>query len=143
MGLMPVLQGALLCDAAHDYGGLVSILGGFVSVTFARQLPTPASIWFAGRVGWAPEELTEPHTMLVRATGPDGVHLGEVLATLTPDAVQRGAGLQFPELASGINLVFPFPFPLLTEGIHWVTLFVDDQEMAALPMKVILQPPAA
>ena len=29
---MPMLQAALLCDAAQDYQGKISVLGGFVSI---------------------------------------------------------------------------------------------------------------
>jgi hypothetical protein len=46
-----------------------------------------------------------------------------------------------PDLASGLNLVFPFPFIVTAEGMYWVDLIVDGDLLSALPLKVILQQP--
>jgi hypothetical protein len=69
---MPTLQGALLCDAARDYNGLVSVLGGFVSILVVPDLPVPAPVMFAGRVGFSNEELLEEHHIVVKARREDG-----------------------------------------------------------------------
>jgi len=138
---MPVLQGALLCDAAHDYGGLVSILGGFVAAMYVPQLPVPAPVWFAGRVAFFAEEMDQPHDLLVAAYSPDNALLGEVRGTVDANADLRASAI--PEIAAGVNVVFPFPFPIFREGIHWVSFSVDGDELVRLPLKAIVgRPPA-
>lgn len=137
---MPILQGALLCDAAHDYSGKVSILGGFVAATYVPRLPVPAAVVFAGRVGFSREETTDAHELLVQAWAPDETTLlGQVGATLAANPPRPTN--EIPELVSGVNLVFPFPFPLVAEGVHWVALSVDGAEFSRLPLKVILGRP--
>ena len=64
---MPILNGALLCDAAHDYNGLVSILGGFVNILYVAGFPTPVPIWYAARVAFDAEEVrTEEREIVVQ-----------------------------------------------------------------------------
>ena len=75
---MPYLSGAVICDAARDYGGKVSILGGFVNIVHAPAFPIAAPIWFAGRVAFDAEEATRPHVILVRARSEAGETLAEV-----------------------------------------------------------------
>jgi hypothetical protein len=139
---MPILNGALLCDAAHDYNGRVSILGGFINILNVPGFPFPAPIWYAARVAFSAEEVVvEEREMIVRARDPANQILAEVRAHLRRDdeLVRRAAAV--PDLASGTNLVFPFPFIVAAEGIYWVDLIVDGELLSALPLKVILQQP--
>lgn len=142
---MPILQGALLCDAAHEYSGLVSILGGFVSATLVGAFPAHASIYFAGRVAFAEDELDRPHTIVVTAENEDGLILGEVRAAMPAGAarVVPAGAVPIPEIASGANLCFPFPFPLTRPGMYWVVLRVDGDDLVRLPLKVMLADPAS
>lgn len=132
---MPVLQGALLCDSAHDYGGLVSILGGFASILRISNFPAISGVWFAGRVGIEHDEARRPHEVVVRAVTDGGDELGRVTARMPP---QDPSSLPEPELMGGLNLVFPLPFHITGPGMHWVELTVDGQPpLARLPLKVI------
>jgi hypothetical protein len=136
---MPILNGALLCDAAHEYNGLVSILGGFVNILYVGTFPAPAPIWYAARVAFDAEEAQEDeHAILVTAYGPEGEMLAQVRGNL--QRIEQPPNAQ-PDLASGMNLVFPFPFIVGREGMHWVELTVNDVSLSRLPLKVIGQQP--
>lgn len=132
---MPVLQGALICDSAHDYNGLVSVLGGFVGVIQVQRIPVPASIWFAGRVGFTSEEATEAHELVVRvvADGSDAP-LAEVRGSVGPQDTSK---FLVPEQMGGVNLVFPLPFQIEHLGAFWVELKVDGDLFSRLPLQVI------
>jgi len=139
---MPILQGALICDAAHEYNGLVSVLGGFVNVINAGELPTLAPIWYAARVGFWANEIDIDHEVVVRAEGPDGETLAEVRGQMT--RIGQVPTIVAPELTLGVNLVFPLPFPIVREGMYWIELRVDgEQAISRLPIKVILNRPPA
>jgi hypothetical protein len=139
---MPILNGALLCDAAHDYNGLVSILGGFVNILYVAGFPTPVPIWYAARVAFDAEEVrTEEREIVVRARDVADQTLAEVRAHLQRDEELARRAEAMPDLASGLNLVFPFPFIVTAEGMYWVDLIVDGDLLSALPLKVILQQP--
>ena len=60
---LPYIQGALLCHAAADYGGKVSVLGGFIGGIYTAQFPMPAPIHFAGRMAFDDEEVREAHDL--------------------------------------------------------------------------------
>ncbi len=141
---MPILNGALLCDAAKEYNGLVSILGGFVNIMNVPVLPVPAPIWYAARVGFtAEEQLVERREILVRARDPEGQTLAEVRAHLQRDEIRAAqAASQAPEIAAGVNVVFPFPFTIASEGVYWVDLIVDGVSLSSLPLRVNLLQPA-
>jgi hypothetical protein len=131
---MPVLQGALLCDAAREYNGLVSILGGFVSTVGVQTLPIPAPIWFAGRIAFRADEVDVAHQISVTATDDAGNELARINGGMPP---QNPAQLPVPELMGGINLIFPIPFPIMALGLYWVELVVDGVSLARLPLMVI------
>jgi hypothetical protein len=140
---MPILNGALLCDAAHDYNGLVSVLGGFINILNVPGFPVPAPIWYAARVAFsADEQLVEQREIIVRARDPRDQVLAEVRARLQrDDARVAQAAVLAPELAAGVNLVFPFPFPIASEGMYWVDLIVDGVTLSSLPLRVNLAQP--
>jgi hypothetical protein len=131
---VPFLQGALLCDSAREYNGLVSVLGGFVSIIQTPQLPITAPIWFAGRVGFATGELLEPHQIVIKADyeGRDALAQAEVRLS-----GPTGAPVPHPELAMGINVVLPMPFLIANEGMYFVEMTVDGQMLVRLPLKVV------
>jgi hypothetical protein len=131
---MPVLQGALLCDAARDYNGLVSILGGFVTIVTVDALPIPAPVWFAGRVGFHSDEVGVSHELVVRAEDEANNELARIVSTMPP---QNPATLPAPDLLGGVNLAFPLPFPIMAPGLYWVELSVDGTSLVRLPLKVI------
>jgi hypothetical protein len=140
---MPILNGALLCDAAHDYNGLVSILGGFINIVNVSALPVMAPIWYAARVGFdVDEQQIERREIIVRARDSRNQTLAEVRAHLRRDEIRAAqAASQAPELVAGVNLAFPFPFPIVAEGVYWVDLLVDGELLSALPLRVnLLQP---
>ena len=136
---MPILQGAVLCDAATtDSSGKVSLLGGFVSALGVPQTPWPAPIHFAGRVGFDRDEVASEHVVIVSVEAPDGGTAAEVTLRVAP---QDPESLPFPELAGGVNLVMPLPFPITQEGIYFIQLAVDGTPMARLPLKVMVGMP--
>jgi hypothetical protein len=138
MDRMPVLNGALLCDAARDYNGLVFILGGFVNVLQVTELPIPAPVSYAARVSFASDE-PGPHRAIVQVKGPDGTILGTVIGE-TEALPTQGGRVEIPELGNGLNMVFPMPFPVLVEGMHWVELEVDGVSLSSLPLMVVRVP---
>lgn len=135
---MPILQGALLCDAAREYNGLVSVLGGFISVLYVRQLPAPAPVWFAGRVGFSLDELDRPHRIVVEAHfgAASAIPLARAEISLTPPE-GSATPVPHPELASGMNVVSPMPFLMAQEGMYRVGLTVDEVLLVELPLKVV------
>jgi hypothetical protein len=131
---VPILQGALLCDSARDYNGLVSVLGGFVSIVQAPQLPMAAPIWFAGRVGLTNEELRQEHRIEVTAESDSG----EVLAHIEWRLLgPTGAPVPHPDLTTGFNVVTPMPFPVKEVGMYWIGMKVDEEPLVRLPLKVV------
>ena len=134
---MPTLHGAVLCDAAKEYTGKVSILGGFVSVVGSAAFPFVCPISFAGRVGFHLDELDRPHTIFVRMERDED---GELLAELRGDVpAGRPAQVEHPDLAIGVNLVHPLPVGIDRPGLYWVTLRVDeDVDLVRLPLKVVV-----
>ena len=134
---MPILQGALLCDAAREYQGLASILGGFISILNVQTFPAMAPIWFAGRVGFSLEELPQDHLIVVTASFDDGSELARAQLRLTapPGGLPT---LPHPELAVGVNAIFPLPFPMTREGLHWIDMTVDGISLVKLPLKIML-----
>ena len=135
---MPFLQGALLCDSAADYGGKVSILGGFVSIIYVQMFPTPAPIQFAGRVAFSDEEARQPHTIVIRAKNAEDEVIAEIRGETPPGDPST---LAAPELMGGLNIVVPMPFPIMHPGLFQVELLVDDQLFVSLPVKVTDQIP--
>jgi hypothetical protein len=135
---VPVLQGALLCDAARDYGGKVSVLGGFVSILWVPQLNIPAHIWFAGRIGFSAAEARHPHAIQIEVVNENGDQLASVTASMPAhDPSQWNE----PELMGGGNLVTPLPFPIRNYGIHFVKLTVDGgPTLVELPLMVRQSP---
>lgn len=110
-------------------------------MTSAAELPALAPIWFAARVGFDEREIATPHEILVRAEDPSGATIAEIRGRFVPpsDPVRNPE----PELALGLNLVFPFTIPIAAEGVHWVELRVDDEPaLVRLPLKVKRHPPA-
>lgn len=134
---MPVPQGALLCDSAQDYGGKVSILGGFVSMIFPPALPVVAPIYFAGRLAFTDAEVTREQIIWVRAIGPDGQQLAEIRGEYNPQPIQNPV----PELMIGANVVVPFPFPIQQYGMYRVEMSVnEDPPLVSLPLLVVDRP---
>lgn len=134
---MPILQGALLCDAAREYNGLVSVLGGFISILRLRQIPVPAPVWFAGRVGFAADELSRQHLIVVEAHfGSGRPPLAHAEIRLIPPET-GAAEAPYPDLATGLNVILPMPFLIAQEGMYSVGLTVDDVSLVQLPLKVV------
>jgi hypothetical protein len=128
----------LLCDSAADYGGKVSILGGFVSLIYVQTFPTPAPIQFAGRVAFTNEEARQPHTVVIRAKNPEDEVIAEVRGEIPPG---DPSNLPAPELMGGLNVVVPMPFPIAGPGLFQVEFLVDDLLFVSLPVKVTDQIP--
>jgi hypothetical protein len=132
-------MGALLCDAAHEYNGLVSVLGGFVSLLNVAQLPAVSLITFAARVGFGSDELNVAHEITLIVSAPDSTHLVEVQARLS---LTSGAVVLHEDMAQGVNLIIPLPFGIAAPGVFWVELFIDGEgPMVRLPLKVVMQAP--
>jgi len=137
---MPYLQGAVICDAAREYEGKVSILGGFVSGVASPVYPVAAPIWFAARVAFEFEEFAHEHDLVVQAkSGTDEV-LAEVRAQMPGNQNPRAP--LGDDMLPGVNLVVPLPFPIREAGMYWVELTVDGDLFSRLPFKAISPPPA-
>jgi hypothetical protein len=134
---MFILQGAVICDAARDYGGKVSILGGFVSILWPTQLGIPAPIWFAGRVAFSHDELDRPHSLQIIIKNDQDAELARVTGEMP---IQDSTQLPTQELMGGTNLVLPLPFPMLSYEMHWIELWVDNVSLVRLPL-LLKQPP--
>jgi hypothetical protein len=126
-----------LCDAAREYQGLASILGGFISILKVKSLPAVAHVWFAGRVGFSEAELLQDHLIVVTVSHDSGPELARAqLQLIRPP--QGITASPHPELAVGVNTIFPLPFPIQQEGLHWVEMTVDDINLVRLPLKILL-----
>jgi len=131
---VPVLQGALLCDSAKEYNGLVSVLGGFVSILNVPSLPALSPVVFAGRVGFSIAETKNPHHIRIVVTSDNGV-LAEVVGSVPPLDPKT---VFDPEFAVGMNLIFPLPVQFDQAGMYWFELTIDEDLMVRLPLKVNL-----
>lgn len=132
---MPRLEAALLADNAQDYGGKVSILGGFVSMLNVPGIPFAYVVQFVGRVSFSREDLEVPHHVQVSVTD-DGANAIFTANLELPPApgVQDGVFVE-----KGQNLLVPLLLNIEAPGIYVVVLEVDGEELAQLPLQVAVR----
>jgi hypothetical protein len=134
------VEGFLLCDSAHDYGGRVSALGAFVSVIQARALPTFYQVGLVVRVAWPYDEFGDGHMLAVefRYDADD-----ELIARVEAGTAPHEPEARHPDLPIGVNLVAPIGLHLRRPGMYSVRLIIDGTEASDLrrPLKVVTELP--
>ncbi len=129
---MPSLDFALLCNAAMEHNGLVSILGGGFDRVSAPQWPINIPVTVASRVVWEEGELGVPHIVRVQVTHSDGEQLARVEGTTIP---QREPGMD-PGRPIGSMLVLVLPLQFRREGDYAVSIALDAHPLKELPLVV-------
>lgn len=130
---MPYLHAAFLCDSAADYGGKVSVLGGFISLFNCQDLPSAGLVHFVGRVAFDSSEVRQSHKFSVSVVDPSGEVMFSVTSTVVPTQVVQDDEIK---LHQGLNLILPLALTFNVLGVHWVKLEVDGVSMAELPLQV-------
>jgi len=133
-GIMAILQSALLCDAAKDYQGKVSILGGFVGACYVNVTPGLALITLAARVGLEEDEMVESHQIRMRVLGPSGDTLADMQGELRIDLK---TAVRIDGVRMGINIIQPIAVPFTDYGINQIEFHFDGQLLSSLPLSIL------
>ncbi len=133
--LVPILQSAFLANAAQvDQSGLVSVLGAFVEVANAPQLPARHQLWLVAR--YALEEgdagPAVPLALIVEHT--DGERLLRIDATFP---VSDTPPNRDPEIPVTVQLVLPFALEFRRQGLYHVRLLYNGEQILNLPLRVL------
>lgn len=136
---MAILQSALLCDAAKDYLGKVSILGGFVGACYSNVTPGLALITLAARVGLEEDEMVENHRLRMRVLGPSGDTIADMQGEIRIDLE---SAVQIDGVRMGINIIQPIAVPFTDYGINQIEFHFDDQLLSSLPLSILPIPAA-
>jgi hypothetical protein len=131
-GPMPFLEAALLCDNAQDYGGKVSILGGFVSIWNCSTFPSDGLPFFVGRVAFDGQV---PHSFTISVSDPQSEVIFTASAQVGPSASPKLEGIW---VAQGLNIVLPIPINFSEAGMYLVKIEVDGVELHQLPLQAVL-----
>jgi hypothetical protein len=138
---MPLsVEAFFLSDAAHDYSGRVSVLGAFVNLIHARELPAIHQLFVVARLAWPYEEIGLGHQAAIEiwdeAVEQRLVRFGGELPQHEPDAPHA-------DLPVGVNLVAPLAVQLQHDGLYSVRLVVDGDEVVDVrrPLKVVVVGP--
>ena len=131
---MAILQSALLCDAAKDYQGKVSILGGFVGALYTNTTPGLALITFAARVGLEEDEMVERHQLRMKVVGPKD----DVIADMQGDLlIDLASAVPIDGVRTGINIIQPIAVPFTDYGINRIEFHFDGQLLSSLPLSIL------
>lgn len=131
----------LLCDAAHQMGGKLYILGGGWSLVLYQGQPLSMALAVKLAVPWsqANEELAV-HALLEDDDG-DGIDLGAgpieargQMEVGRPPGMKRGTPIDAP-------FVLPFAGLSLDPGGYVWSLKVNGKVRARTPFRVLAQPP--
>ena len=131
---MAILQSALLCDAAKDYLGKVSILGGFVGAFYTNSTPGLALITFAARVGLEEHEMVEQHQFRMRILGPNSDTVADMQGVLSIDLA---SGTQIDGVRTGINIILPVAVPFSDYGMNHVEFHFGGLLLSSLPLSIL------
>lgn len=131
---------AMLADSAQfTPDGRLWMLGGDIDTIYARTLPARHPVLtVVFKVLFTPEECEKEHTVRITLTNPEG-------ATITPDEALSFVPHASPErpgedVGVGLPAVILGPeFHLL--GTHVCHIWVDDQEVSQLPLRIVPAPP--
>jgi hypothetical protein len=134
---MAKLEAAVLANSALDHGGVVSMLGAFVSRVGGPEFPVRSQLFFVGRVQWEDADYGTHVVMLLRVEHSlDGEQLARFEATMFVDPEFRTAPGVDPQMPIGSNLVLPLFMEFRRAGMYLVTLTVNGEPLAELPLKV-------
>ena len=122
---------AMLCSSALQHGGLVSILGGGLDRVSGPQLPMQLVVTLVTRLMWDESELGHPQILrLMVEHGQDGEQLakidGSAVPTRAPDAAT--------DLPVGNVLIQPLPLDIRRAGRYRVTIAINGEPLAVLPL---------
>ena len=129
---MPQLLGATICDAAQEYGGKISILGGFVSALHAPLGAICPSV-FCGRIGFDDDELSKEQYIFIAVRDPEGNEIARADSAVGPFDT---SSLRYPELMGCVSPIVPIPFVIEKYGRHVVAFGCNDVEFTLLPLLV-------
>lgn len=132
---MAGLDFALLAHSARQEpaGGLLSMLGAGINRLGAPEAPIEITLTFVGRVRWDEAELGQEHTWRLVVSHEDGERLVTLDGAAKPEREEHH--LPWPITTA---ILFPVPLLFRRRGTYTVTLRVDDQPMALLPLLVEL-----
>src|SRR5688572_20580904 len=130
------LAHAFLAEAAQvQPDGKFSVLGGDFDMVWVTEVPTIFPVMAVVMKVWmSSEEADRPYTLRLQFVAPDGSQVAEANMDLPPQQ------LSAPEKRRKVSLVAQFmQVPFAACGEYAVRLFIGDEELAKLPLRVELK----
>jgi hypothetical protein len=131
---------AMLADSAQfTPDGRLWMLGGDIDTLYVRSLPAKHPVLtVVFKVLFAPEEWEQEHKVRIAITNPQDATItpNDFLSFVThesPDRLGEDVGVGVPVLIQ--NQEFQMT------GLHLCHIWVDDQELAQLPLRIVSAPP--
>lgn len=122
---------AVLCHSALEHGGLVSILGGGLNRISGPQLPMQLVVTLVTAVVWSEDELSRPHVLRILVQHAED---GEQLARIEGSAVPMRSSTAPDDLPVELLLIQALPLDIRRAGRYLVTVAIDGENLAALPL---------
>jgi hypothetical protein len=115
---------AMLCNHAVVHSGLLTIVDGGITRSWAPNLPSRLSMWLAVQMGLEPSELGKPHEVRVLFLNPDNVRVAQLVSAVQAE--------KHPKHEDGERVLVPLAVSLLPVnfekyGRHSVTIMVDSK----------------
>ncbi len=119
----------MLCNHAVVHSGLLTIVDGGITRSWAPNLPTRLSIWLAVQMELEPSELGIPHEVRVQLVNPDNARMAQLVSAVQAE--------RHPRHEDGERVLVPLAVSLLPVnfekyGRHSVKIMVDNMESHVL-----------
>ena len=119
----------MLCNHAVVHSGLLTIVDGGITRSWAPNLPTRLSIWLAVQMELEPSELGIPHEVRVLLVNPDNARMVQLVSAVQAE--------RHPRHEDGERVLVPLAVSLLPVnfekyGRHSVKIMVDNMESHVL-----------
>ena len=119
----------MLCNHAVVHSGLLTIVDGGITRSWAPNLPTRLSIWLAVQMELEPSELGIPHEVRVLFVNPYNATMAQLVSAVQAE--------RHPRHEDGERVLVPLAVSLLPVnfekyGRHSVKIMVDNMESHVL-----------
>lgn len=136
MADLPLLKAALICETVIQRAdGVLSLINLVDRRTITAQgQDVPPEM---------PPQEWELHLVLMFVSG---VYVGKgklAIAVQSPDGLRKPihSGEQFFEGGDrGVNVIVQMKFTFKTEGLYWFEVYVNDQPITRVPMRILYNP---
>lgn len=119
----------MLCNHAVVHNGLLTIVDGGITRSWAPNLPTRLSIWLAVQMELEPSEFGIPREVRVLFVNPDNARIAQLVSAVQAE--------RHPRHEDGERVLVPLAVSLLPVnfekyGRHSVKIMVDNMESHVL-----------